>query len=158
MADLRGFDANDIEPTSDFEPIPAGKYVAVVTDTEMKPTRAGTGEYLQLTFQVVEGPHKNRLLWARLNLKNPNPTAVQIAKAELSALCRAIGVMAPNDSTELHNLPVIIHVRCKRREDTGELTNEIKGFSRKEDPPAASPAAPTDNQTPPWKRTTQATG
>lgn len=158
MADLRGFDANDIEPTSDFEPIPAGKYVAVVTDTEMKPTRAGTGEYLQLTFQIVEGPHKNRLLWARLNLKNPNPTAVQIAKAELSALCRAIGVMAPNDSAELHNLPVIIHVRCKRRDDTGELTNEIKGFSRKEDPPAAATAATTDNRTPPWKRTSQAAG
>ncbi|MEO2033523.1 MAG: DUF669 domain-containing protein [Planctomycetaceae bacterium] len=158
MADMHGFDANEIEPTSDFEPIPAGKYVAVVSGSEMKVTKAGTGEYLQLTFQIMDGPHKNRFLWARLNLKNPNPTAVQIAKAELSALCRAVGVLAPNDSTELHNLPLIIHVRCKRRDDTGELTNEIKGYSQKDAPPETPPPPAADNSTPPWKRTSQAAG
>ena len=73
MAELSGFDANQIEPTTDFEPIPAGKYVAVITESEMRPTKAGTGHYLQLTFQVIEGEHKNRLQWARLNLDNPNP-------------------------------------------------------------------------------------
>jgi len=31
MADLRGFDANTVEPTTDFEPIPAGKYLAAQT-------------------------------------------------------------------------------------------------------------------------------
>ena len=29
MADLGRFDANQVEPSSDFEPIPAGKYLAV---------------------------------------------------------------------------------------------------------------------------------
>ena len=150
MADLRGFDANQVEPSSDFEPIPAGKYVAVITETEMKPTKAGTGHYLQLTFQVIEGEYKNRLQWARLNLDNPNATAVQIAQAELSAICRAVGIMAPNDSTELHNLPLVIHVRCKRRDDTGEITNEVKGFSQKETP--AVPATPPKGSAAPWQR------
>jgi hypothetical protein len=149
MADLRGFDANNVEPTSDFEPIPAGKYEAVITESEMKPTKSGTGQYLQLTFQIIEGEYKNRLLWARLNLQNPNAIAVQIAQAELSAICRAVGVLAPKDSTELHNLPLLVSVRCKRRDDTGEITNEIKGYSKKEAPPAAPAAA---NSTPPWKR------
>lgn len=151
MADLRGFDANQVEPSADFEPIPAGKYEAVITESEMKPTKAGTGHYLQLTFQVIEGEFKNRFLWARLNLDNPNATAVQIARAELSAICRAVGVMAPNDSTELHNLPLVISVKCKKRDDTGELTNEIKGYSKKESEPPAAVAA-TANSTPPWKR------
>src|SRR5690606_37665332 len=114
------------------EPIPPGKYVAVVTDSEMKPTKSGAGNYLQLTFQVVEGPFSNRLLWARLNLDNPNETARTIAQGELSALCRAVGVLAPNDSVELHNLPLVIHVRCKKRSDTGEIVNEVKGYSSKE--------------------------
>ena len=48
MADLSGFDANQVEPTGDFEPIPAGKYLAVITDSEMKPTKSGTGSLLQL--------------------------------------------------------------------------------------------------------------
>ncbi len=150
MADLCGFDANDVEPSADLEPIPAGKYQAVITESEMKPTKAGTGHYLQLTFQVIEGEYENRLLWARLNLNNPNATAVEIARAELSAICRAVGVMAPNDSTELHNLPLTISVKCRKRDDTGEITNEIKGYSPKEQTEVA--AASGVASTPPWKR------
>ena len=72
MANLNGFDANNVDPATDFEPIPAGKYLAVITDSEMKPTKSGSGHYLELTFQVIDGPFKNRLLWSRLNLDNPN--------------------------------------------------------------------------------------
>lgn len=159
MADLYGFDANTVEPSREFEPIPAGKYLAVITESEMKENKAGTGHYLQFTFEVIDGPHKGRILWARLNLDNPNTTAVQIAKAELSAICRAVGVLAPNDSTELHDLPLVIHVKCRKRPDTGEITNEIKGYSPKaslaESTPARPAAAPAGNgkpTTPPWKR------
>jgi len=152
MADLHGFDANRVEPTTDYEPIPAGKYLAVITDSEMKPNKAGTGRYLQLTFQVIEGESKGRHLWARLNLDNPNATAVQIARAELSAICRAVGVLVPNDSVELHNLPLVIAVKCRKRPDTGEITNEIKGFESKGVPPVPTTATPSVNGPPPWKR------
>ena len=156
MANLNGFDANQVDPTGDFEPVPAGKYLAVITESEMKPTKSGSGSYLQCTFEILEGPHKGRLLWSRLNLDNPNATAVTIARAELSAICRAVGVLAPKDSVELHNLPLIIHVKCKKRDDTGDLTNEIKGYSSKtasaEPQPAAKPPTPANNGTPPWKR------
>lgn len=151
MADLSGFDATQVEPTGDFGPIPAGKYVAVITDSDMKANKAGTGSFLQLTFQVIEGEYKNRLLWTRLNLDHPNATAVQIARAELSAICRTVGVLKPPDSVQLHNLPLVIHVCCKKRADTGEIVNEIKGYSKWEPPPPAG-AAPATNTTPPWKR------
>jgi len=49
----------------------------MITDSEMKPTRNGDGRYLQLTFQILEGPYKNRFVWARLNLHNANETAVK---------------------------------------------------------------------------------
>jgi hypothetical protein len=152
MADLRGFNANEIEPTTDFDPVPTGKYLAVIIESEFKPTKSGTGNYLQLTFQIQEGAHANRLLWSRLNLDNPNATAVRIACAELSAICRAVGVLAPNDSVELHNLPLVIHVRCKKRADTGEIANEIRGYSKKESASPASAAPAVNNSTPPWKR------
>jgi hypothetical protein len=120
MADLYGFNANDVDPTVEYEPIPAGKYLAMITESEMKPTKSGSGSYLQLTFQVLEGEYKGRFVWARLNLNNPNATAVQIARAELSAICRAVGIMTPSDSAQLHNLPLVITVKCKKREDTDE--------------------------------------
>ena len=153
MADLHNFDASQVDPSTDFEPIPAGKYIAVITESEMKANKAGTGSFLQLVFQIIEGEFKNRMFWARLNLDNPNGTAVKIARGELSAICRAVDVLAPKDSTELHNLPLVIHVRCKKRADTGEITNEIKGYAKKESPPpATAPQAAATNSTPPWKR------
>jgi hypothetical protein len=158
MANL-DFNANDVEPSNEYEPIPAGKYLAVITDSEMKPTKSGTGNYLQLAFQIIEGEFENRMLWVRLNLDNPNATAVQIARRELSAICRAIDVLTPGDSTDLHDLPVAIHVRVKRRNDTGELQNEIKGYSSKDGtksespkPPNAGNASATSESKPPWKR------
>ena len=150
MADLNGFDADTVEPTTDFETIPAGKYEAVITESEFKPTKAGTGNYLQLTFQVIAGPYKNLFLWARLNLNNPNATAVTIAQSELSAICRAVGVTKPRDSAELHNLPLVIRVRCKTRHDTGEIVNEIAGYTKKESAVAAQTAMSVS--TPPWSR------
>jgi hypothetical protein len=149
MADLTGFDANQIEPRPDFEPIPAGKYPAVITESVMKANKAGTGSYLEKIFQIIEGPYKGRRLWHRLNLDNPSKIAVEIARAELAAICRAVGVLEPKDSADLHNLPLVIHVRCKKRPDTGEIVNEIRSFSKKEAPPPAEPAA---NTAPPWKR------
>ena len=151
MSDLNGFDANQVEPVTNFDPVPAGKYLAVMTASEMKPTKNGNGSFLELQFQVIEGEHANRNVWARLNLDNPNPQAVQIARGQLSALCRAVGVLTPKDSCELHNLPLVIDVRCKKRQDTDEMANEIKGFLKKE-APAPAPARPASSSTPPWAR------
>jgi hypothetical protein len=159
MATLSGFDANQVEPSDEFEPLPAGKYPAVITDSEFKETKAGTGNYLQLAFEVIEGEHKGRLLWSRLNLDNPNDTAVKIAQQELSAICRAVGVLTPHDSSELHNIPLVIHVRCRKRPDTDEISNEIRGYSLLQRQPAAQPAASPAVRQPvaagspaPWKR------
>jgi hypothetical protein len=150
MANLQGFNANNVDPAVDFEPIPAGKYLAVIAASEMKQTKSGSGSYLELTFAIIDGPYKNRLLWSRLNLDNPNKQAVEIARAQLSAICRAVGVMQPKDSLELHNLPLQITVKCKRRDDSEIYYNEVRGYARKE---AASgqPQQETTN-TPPWAR------
>jgi len=150
MANLDGFNANTVEPANDFDPIPPGKYIAVITASEMKPTKAGTGAYLELTFQVVDGEFKNRLLWARLNLENPNATAVKIARGELSSICRAVGVLEPKDSCELHNLPVVITVKQKADAE-GELRNEIKGYAKRETGQAAA-APQAKSSTAPWRR------
>ena len=150
MANLAGFDANTVEPAADFEPIPAGQYLAVITNAEKKPTKSGTGAYLELTFQVIEGEYKGRLLWARLNIENPSAMAVKIALGELSAVCRAVGVLQPKDSCELHNLPLVISVKQKA-DSEGELRNEIKGFARKESTNPAKPAQ-AQSSTPPWRR------
>ena len=150
MPNLNGFNANEVDPAVDFEAIPAGKYLAVITDSEMKATKSGNGSYLELAFEVIEGEYKGRNLWARLNLDNPNQLAVQIARGELSAICRAVGVLQPKDSLELHNLPILITVKLKKRTDTGDIVNEVKGYAKKATA-AAQPQAESGS-TPPWAR------
>ena len=150
MADLYGFDASQVEPASEFDPLPAGKYPAMITDSELKDTKARNGQYLQLTFQVLDGEYRGRFLWARLNLDNPNATAVKIARAELSAICRAVGVLQPRDSQELHNRPLVVKVKCKKQKESDEITNELCGYES----PAAAAGQPTQAAThvPPWAR------
>ncbi len=151
MANLGNFDATNVEPQGDFEPLPAGKYMVIMTDSEMKETKSGTGHYLELTFQVVDGQYKGRLLWSRLNLDNPNPTAVKIAQGELSSICRAVGVMRPKDSVELHNLPLQVTVKCKKRQDTGDIVNEIRSYAQK-DAQEVNSQQEASSSTPPWAR------
>lgn len=151
MATLN-FNSNEVEPSVGFDAIPAGKYPAVITDSEMKPTKTGNGQYLELAFEIIEGDCRGRKVWARLNLENPNAQAVQIARADLSAICRAVNVPQPKDSLELHNLPLIVTVRCRKNQD-GEITNEIKGYApRGVATQAAAPAPQAPNAKPPWAR------
>ncbi|HBG28369.1 MAG TPA: hypothetical protein DDX75_14880, partial [Phycisphaerales bacterium] len=76
MANLNNFNANNVEPADDFEPIPGGEYTAVIVNSEMKPTKDGKGNYLELQFEIIDGEYKGRLLWSRLCLENHNDTAV----------------------------------------------------------------------------------
>lgn len=123
-----GQSANDIEERS-FDPLPMGDYTLVVTDSEMKATKSGTGEYLSLKVEVVEGKYKGRKLFANFNIKNPNAEAVSIARAELAALCRAVRVPNPKDSSELHDKPFDARIGIEKRKDTGEAQNRIKKYA-----------------------------
>lgn len=156
------FDSTQVENVqTDFTPIPNGEYPAIVTNSEMKPTSNGKGHYLELTIQIIDGQYKNRNLWDRLNLDNPSDKAVQIAKAQLANLCRAVDVLRPNDSAELHNRPFLLKVAVEKRQDNGQNTNVVKGYRSINGQqqqggiaPATTPAAPeqTTGGGAPWNK------
>lgn len=170
MATLAGFDATTVPEQQEFSAIPEGAYVCIATASEMKPTKNGTGQYLQIVFEVIDGQQKGRKLWARLNLQNQNQTAVDIAQRELGAICRAVGVLRPNDSAELHNRPLVLHVAVelddkKRQSNVIKKYEAVAGMTPAAAPafqpagaPAAAPAfqqqaaAPAAAATPPWQR------
>ena len=141
MASLN-FDASAVEPQQSFDALPVGRYEVIITDSEMKDTKAGTGQYLQLTFSVTGGQHDGRKLWSRLNLVNPNATAVGIAERELSAICHCVGIITPADSEELHDRPLIVDVIQELNPMSGQQTNRIKGYAQADGSPAASKPAP----------------
>ena len=56
-----------------YEPLPEGYYNVIAIDSEIRDTKAGTGNYLQFKFEVLDGQHKGRYIWDRFNLRNPSP-------------------------------------------------------------------------------------
>lgn len=142
MADLGGvFNAEEVAPQGDRSPIPAGSYKCVAIKSEWKATNAGTGRYLEFTWQVIEGDHKGRMAWSRLNLENPSSQAVNIARSELSSICRATGKMSPRQTEELHDIPIVIELTVRRRADNGDPTNEVKGYKSVSEAAKAQPVA-----------------
>ena len=142
MASLKGIDMNGVEAETPRGALPPGDYQAVITDSELKPTKNGGGQYLELVLQVQEGPYKGRKVWDRLNLFNSNQTAVVIAKQRLKAIYDATGIQNPGDSQQLHNRLLTMTVDV--REYEGRESNEVKGYAAKRasgQPVAQQPAA-----------------
>jgi len=145
MAQIGNFDASQVEPSTAPEAIPAGWYPAYIKESEMKATANGAGEFLQLTMEIFNSPYAKALIFDRLNLKNANPVAVEIAYRTLSAICHATGKIQIQDSAQLHNSPFEVKVSL-RPAGTGndgkfhEASNEVKGYRKFG---ASGQAAPT---------------
>ena len=161
MAALTAFDATKVAPTASVSDcVPAGEYVAMITESSMAVTKSG-GEMLKLTVTILEGQHQNRKVWANLNLIHANPTVVEIAQRELSAICHAVGVLNLNDSAQLHNKPLVIKTAVKtdpQYVDRAEV-KAWKAVSPLSKPtPAVSPApnSGSASSAPAWKPATQA--
>lgn len=128
MADLGGvFDSTKVAPNEGFDVLPAGDYRACITASEIKPTKDGQGRYVKLTFQLLDDPYKNRKLWENLNLWNKSAEAVKIAEGNLSKIARAVNVLTLTDTSQLHNLPLIIKLKVKTDAD-GNKENRIGGY------------------------------
>ena len=165
MADFgHTFDASQIEPSTAYEVLPPGKYLAQIVNSEMRPTRDGMGQYLYLEIDILEGQYAGRKLFDRLNLSNPNPSAVEIAQRTLSSICRAVGRLQVNNSEQLHLVPFIADVKVRPpRGEYGE-SNSIRYLPRSQGPTSPAPAptsapvpATVTHPTPaanglPWKR------
>lgn len=161
MALIGHFDATNVAPREDIEPIPVGEYSAHIVDSDVKPTKNNTGHYAELEFEVTAGEFKGRKVWARLNLDNPNPKAVEIAQRELSAICHAVGVLQVTDTQQLHYKPLVIRVDVEQR-DGYSPQNVIKAYKAAPGgqgnapatgaataAPAATSASPS-SAAPPW--------
>lgn len=136
------FDATQVAPDAGFDPIPAGDYVAMIEDSEVKPTKANTGMYLQLVWQIVDGQYKGRKVWDRINIQNQSQTTEEIGQKQLSAVCHAVGVLKVVDSAELHDKPCIIKVTVKPAEGQYLASNEVKGYKALSGSPQVAQAAP----------------
>ena len=71
-------------------PWPEGEYPGVVVEAVKKPTRAGTGSFLELKWQINNDKGATRTVLQRITITNPNEDAVKIGKQQAKALQDAI--------------------------------------------------------------------
>lgn len=170
MANLGfNFDANEVEPDTGgrSEPVPEGRYVLQVVDSDVVENAKRTGSVLKLTIEVFDGALKGRKMFESLNIQHESVQAQEIGQKQLSALCHAAGVAAITDSAELHYQPFEADVGIEPESPkpgggTYAAKNRIKkyhfgeaaapaGKAAPRATQAAAPAASTGSK--PWQRT-----
>jgi hypothetical protein len=145
------FNAANVAPQEAFSVIPAGTYVAQIEESEIKPTKSGTGQMLNLRWKILDGEYKNRVIFQRVNIVNQNPEAEKIGQRQLSGICHAVGVMQLQDTAQLHMKPCKIKVKVRvdetgKYDDSNDVTN-VEGIAGGATP-ATAPTAPAA----PWAR------
>lgn len=140
-----------VQPSNaDFEPMPAGTYVAEITKEELGPTSKGDGLVLKIVHTILEGQHKGRTIFSNMNVTNPNEKAQQIGRGMLSSLGRACGLPGiPSDSSAFLMKPHLIKVVIESGKGLNPATNEpypaknvIRAFYPLDKKAALEPAKP----------------
>jgi hypothetical protein len=121
----QGFDPRTVDPAQ-FTSIPLGDYKCVIVDSEPTANSAGTGGFLKLDIQIIEGQYSGSIVNDRLNLFHSSDQTVAIAKKRLSAYAHVTGLGAQplQNSGQLHNRPFIATIG-PQKEPNSQYT-EIK--------------------------------
>ena len=123
-----GWDADKVDTSDSYSVMPAGDYEVMVKDSEMKSTKAGTGQYIKFTYEVVSPEeYKGRLVFDNMNIDNPNQQAVDIAMKQLAKLCKAVGEPRATDSSQLHNKFFTAVLKVRKSDEYGDQ-NEVKDY------------------------------
>lgn len=151
MADLTWFNPQEV-PEDSFEPLPAGEYKVIITESTDTPTKKGDGKYFNLKLEVIDGPCKGRVLFDKLNYHNPNETARRMAQQSLKAICEATGVLKPRDTMQLHDIPIIAKVAIREGRDGYGPQNDVKGYKKVGSSVSTSPptAQAATSEKAPW--------
>lgn len=155
------FDTTNQQGQDTYAPLPAGDYLMQIVQSEVRPTRDGSSQYVWFELDILDGEYAGRKFWERLNLWSANETAKKIANQTLVSMTRACGFVAIEDTEELHFKPFQVKMRVKKNGKTGELENSATYLAAEEGPapqrpaptaPAARPAptAAAGAKTPPW--------
>jgi hypothetical protein len=156
------FNVNELpQGNGNFEPLPAGWYTATISQSELKATKAGNGQYIKLRYDITGPSHQGRVVFGNLNIKNANPKAEEIGRQQLGDIMRAIGLAKVTDTDQLIGGQIAIKLEVKEDAQYG-ASNEVKGFksvSGSVAPAASIPQgqsnpAPTSSAkaAPPWAK------
>ena len=157
MASLgQNVDLSTLEERSSFDPIPVGQYHVGISKADLKPCKDPSNKMVVIEFMVKGGDYADRLLWARLNIINSNPTAQELAWKELGELGRAIGLTTVNDTDQFPGRECYLDVAIEPAKGEYGPSNRIKKYHSLSSGGHAVPAASSTGAAPaakkPWEQ------
>ena len=116
----------------------------VISEAVHKITKKGNGNYLSVEFNAISCIFADHRKWViNLNLVNPNPLAVDIAKKDLASMCKAVGL------SKIEHEDQLIGKRLSIKVDG----SNVKGFyplAVRVPPPPQAPVASCAPKEMPW--------
>ena len=110
------------------ELIPAGWYEVSISSTQLKQTKARTGEYIALCYKVLGPAHNGRVIFGNLNIRNPNPKTQDIGIQQLGELMRAIGLVSVEDTDQLIGGHLEVKVQIIEASSDCNFSNYVSNF------------------------------
>ena len=148
MAQLN-FDPSQYEPEQDFSAVPGGDYVMSINASSMEQAKSNPNNaFLLLDLVIMDGEHKGRRAFDRLNLINTNETAVEIATRRLAAICNACSISQLNDSVQLHGIPMLVSLDIEESPEYSPK-NVVRSYRKLEGTRPAQPAHTVPTFAPP---------
>lgn len=149
--------------TGNFEPLPAGWYNATISQSELKATKDGPGQYIKVRYDITGPSHQGRVVFGNLNIKNASAKAEEIGRQQLGEIMRAIGLAKVTDTDQLIGGSLSIKLDVRAATEQYAAQNEVKGFKAitgsaptfaapAASPSASAPAAATGKAAPPWAK------
>ena len=120
-------DWNKVEEI-DFEPLPAGRYAAKVTKSEIVQTKKGD-HMVKLVLSVL-GANKGKNVFAQHMLTcKASPNAAKYGRAKIKSLAKycELDFDKLDSTSELHDIPVGIKIKLTTSDDYGDK-NEITSY------------------------------
>lgn len=162
MANIADFSRMADElPEQEYEPVPEGVYNADIEKAELKDTKNGTGQYINLQLKIIGPMSAGRVVFAMINIKNANPKAEEIGLRQLKELRTACGIATLRDTDELIGRTVKIKVKVNPEKDGYKASNSVASYQSINGGVMPSPgtngqanttAPATSGSTPPWAR------
>jgi hypothetical protein len=135
-----------------YDLIPEGWYTVKITKADLKDTSSGTGQKIDVRYDILGPTHEGRVIFSSINVRNQSQKAEEIGRQQLGELMRAIGLSRVEDSDQLIGGECQIKIKIKQPSDRDKAAgyndpkNEVGGFKALAlggVPMAAAPAAST---------------
>lgn len=119
------FDLTNVKDDSVLE---AGLYYAQVEKAELKKTRDGTGEYINVMFNILGPKAAGKKVFSMYNVKNRNEQAVNIGLSQLKQLAQSANIPLTSVTPQAL-IGAVVDITLGVRGDEFGMKNVVKKHS-----------------------------